>query len=58
MAPYGFFNAHGPQGGHLAQFWKPCTRYSGVADENQKKNLSALISNFEIYTRYSKVADD
>ena len=36
-----------------------CTRYSWVADEEQKKEvLGVYISNFEIYTRYSWVADE
>ena len=35
------------------------TRYSWVADEEQKKKvLSIYIGNFETYTRYSQVADE
>ena len=34
------------------------TRYSRVADEEQKKVLGIFIGNFETYTRYSRVADE
>ena len=35
------------------------TRYSRIADEEQKKGLMRIyINNFETYTRYSEVADE
>ena len=40
-------------------FWRwTYTKYSGVADEEQKKILDVSISNFEIYRRYFKVANE
>ena len=34
------------------------TRYSRVADEEQKKVLSIYIGDFKTYTRHSRVANE
>ena len=42
----------------LKLYFETYTRYSWIADVEQKKKVSGvLISNFETYTRYSWVAD-
>ena len=38
--------------------FKTYTRYSWIADEEQKKVLDIFISDFETYTRYFRVADE
>ena len=46
-------------GRKFLKFWRwTYTRYSGVADEEQKKDLGVYVSNFETYTRYFGVADE